>query len=170
MSRARLRKVILAASTVGLLLSVSGAPASAVPAPKAGPGTMAVSPPTVWVNSEENTLTFTYTAAPTGVTRGTLTLAIPSGWTAPQKQNPQDLGFVSASAGKLSVSKSIVSVKKLTRRGSATFTITYTDASAPPTTGPSTFLTAVAAKGKKTRPLASSPVVNLVNPSPPVAT
>jgi titin len=137
------------------------APKDAVAAPAAGPGTMTVSPSVVLASSTDNKLTFTYSAAAAGVSRGTVKFVVPTGWTAPQKKKAQLPGFVSASKGKVVVSKSSVSIKKLTVCGGCLFTITYSDATAPATGKISTFVTSAAAKGRKLGALASQPTVTV---------
>lgn len=159
----RTRNVILAAGTVGILLTV--APTSASAAPATGPGTMTVGPTEVSTSSTGNGLTFTYTAALAGVSRGALKLVVPAGWSAPQKKKSNNAGFVTSSAGKLSIAKSTISVKKLTLCGSCTFTVKYIDATAPASAVISTFATAAAAKGKRTLPLVSSPTVSVSSSS-----
>jgi len=47
---------------------------------------MTVSSPQVSAASAGNNLTFTYTAAATGISDGEVDVAVPNGWTAPQKR------------------------------------------------------------------------------------
>ena len=129
-TRARRSIVILVGATIGTL--AMAAPASAAPTSGPGPGTMTIGTSLVLASSTGNKLIFTYTAA-AAVSRGTWKFVVPTGWTPPQTKNSQDAGFVTASAGKLSIAKLTVSVRKLTLCGTCAATVTYDDATAPAT-------------------------------------
>ena len=73
--------------------------------------------------SSGNTITFTYTAATGGISNGTVTLAVPAGWTAPV--TTATTGCTSASAGTVSTSDQLITVSGVTLAGAGTSTITY---------------------------------------------
>lgn len=156
------RKWAAGAAAVGVvavsLVSATGSPASAA----SGPGTMVVTPQQVLASSTGNTLSFTYTAATAGIRRGELKLTIPKGWSASQQKNPGLPGFVTANAGTLKVTRFSVMLADLTVCGGCRVIMTYADATAPAGAMTSTFTTSVAASGKKTKPVASEPVVAVV--------
>jgi hypothetical protein len=157
---------VLTAVTAVFLISVVALDSAAT---VTGPGALTVTPTQVTTGSSDNTLTFTYTAAPAGLSGGELKLTVPKGWTAPQKKAKTAPGFVSASPARLTVSKSILSLKRLTLCGGCSATITYTDATAPTTIGPSMFEAAAAGAGKRVKPLGADPEVTVVSASQPVA-
>src|SRR5207247_6107848 len=70
------------------------------------------------------TITFTYTAAAGGISNGSVTLAVPAGWSAPSTTG-SNAGYTTASSGTLSVSGQTITVSSLTLGGGSTFTITY---------------------------------------------
>jgi titin len=161
---------IVATGAIGSLLLAG--PASAAPS-TAGPGTMTVTetPTPVVASSTGNTLTFTYTAAAAGVSKGSLQFIVPNDWTLPQKKKATHAGYVHASKGKVVISGSTVSIKRLKVCAGCSITVTYADASAPTTGEISTFATSAAAKGRKVAPLASQPTVTVATlPTAPAIT
>src|SRR5205823_5924539 len=70
------------------------------------------------------TVTFTYTAGAGGISSGSVTLAVPSGWSAPSTTGSA-AGYTTASSGTLSVSGSTITVSSLTLAAGSTLTITY---------------------------------------------
>ncbi len=75
------------------------------------------------VNSNNDVVTFTYTAATGGMSSGTLTLTVPSGWSAPVTTNA--VGCTTASMGTLSASGQTITVAGVTLAAGATTVITY---------------------------------------------
>ncbi len=146
--------VLMALVPVGLQVAL-GAPASAA----TGPGQMFASPTMVLEGSTSDTLTFTYLATKPGLSKGTLSLKVPGGWTAPQKKKPTKPGYVSSSVGTVAVSTGRITVTNVKLCGTCSATITYGDASAPSVTGPFSFAARAAASGDQMRRLASSPSV-----------
>jgi photosystem II stability/assembly factor-like uncharacterized protein len=165
---ARLRNVfVVGTMTAGVLVAI-GTPASAT----TGPGYMSVSPMAVLEGSTGDTLAFTYGAGTPGLSAGTVRLAVPNGWTRPQKKRSDSPGYVSASVGTVAVHKTQIIWRNVTLCASCSATITYSDASAPASLGSSVFATRAAAGGKKvTKPLVSSPSVLVGDvPSTPTIT
>src|SRR5947209_2738690 len=70
------------------------------------------------------TITFTYTAAAGGVSNGSVTLAVPSGWSAPSTTG-SNAGYTTASSGTVTVSGQTITISSLTIGGGSTFTVTY---------------------------------------------
>jgi hypothetical protein len=110
-----------------------------------GSGAMTVSPTGVQTGSTDHTLTFTYTAATGGLGGGKLTLAVPTGWSAPSTTG-SDPGFTSSDCGTVGVSGTTVQVTGVTLAGTASCTIVYgstasggSGASAPSSDGSSAF-------------------------------
>jgi hypothetical protein len=66
---------------------------------------------------------FTYTAGLGGMTNGTVTITVPSGWSAPVTTNA--VGCTTASAGTVATSGQTITVSGLTLTAGATLTITY---------------------------------------------
>src|SRR5207237_9520061 len=73
-------------------------------------------------------ITFTYTAPTGGISSGSVTLAVPSGWSAPSTTS-NAAGYTTATAGTVSVAGSTITVSSLTLAAGNTFTITYGDTS-----------------------------------------
>src|SRR6266511_2131571 len=89
-----------------------------------GSGTLTTPTTNVSASQTDRTLTFTYTAATGGISNGSVTLDVPSGWSAPSTTG-SNAGYSTSSAGTLSVSSQSITVSSLTLAGGATFTITY---------------------------------------------
>src|SRR5438876_916049 len=70
------------------------------------------------------TITFTYTAPTGGISSGSVTLVVPSGWSAPSTTG-SNAGYTTASAGTLTASSSTITVSSLTLAAGNTLTITY---------------------------------------------
>src|SRR5579875_2893969 len=90
-----------------------------------GSGSMTVTPATA-TPSSSTTLTFTFTAASGGLTHGRLSLAVPSGWTAPVTATAP--GKVSSTCGTVGITGSTsrtVTVSTVTKASGASCTITY---------------------------------------------
>ena len=97
--------------------------AYSVTASSNGSGTMTVNPTTA-SPSTPTTLTFTFTAALGGMSSGELSLAVPSGWTAPSTTSGH-AGYTSASTGTLAVSGQAITVSSVTLTSGSTLTVTY---------------------------------------------
>src|SRR5580765_1478066 len=94
--------------------------------PLAVDGAGALTTPTTNVSASQtgNTITFTYTAAAGGMNNGSLTIVVPSGWTAPSITS-NNAGYTTSSSGTVSVAAQTITVSSLTLAGGATATITY---------------------------------------------
>jgi hypothetical protein len=138
-----------------------------------GTGTITVSPTTVITSSTGNDLTFTFTAPAGGMDNGTLTLLIPSGWTAPGGGGSAGgIGGSCAGIAENGASESgqLVTISELSLDGGSTCTIDYgisgsnSGDTAPSTNGPSTFTTEEASTATGTlTPIAVQPVVTVGN-------
>jgi len=89
-----------------------------------GAGALQVNPPSVHVDSTGDTLTFTYTAAPTGVSGGEIDVAVPPGWSAPSTTGAS-AGYVTSTCGSVGATGSTIAVTSVTLGASATCTISY---------------------------------------------
>ncbi|HUJ92496.1 MAG TPA: hypothetical protein VLW05_07335, partial [Gaiellaceae bacterium] len=94
-----------------------------------GSGTMTELPANVSNGSPGNTLTFTYTAATGGMSDGDVTVALPSGWSAPSTTGT-DPGYTTSSTGTVSVAGQTLDVSGVTLAGGATLSIVYGDTGA----------------------------------------
>src|SRR5439155_167080 len=65
-----------------------------------------------------------YTAPAGGISSGSVTLDVPSGWSAPSTTG-SNAGYTTASSGSVSVSSQTITVSSLTLTAGTTFTITY---------------------------------------------
>jgi hypothetical protein len=139
----------------GALTNVAASPSVNVYAAD-GSGTM-TTPTANVVNGSTNTVVFTYKAAAAGgVSNGSVTLTVPTGWPAPTAGN------TTSSVGARSYAGQTVTVSSLTLAVNATFTITYGPAAAPTTGGPQTWSATErsTAAGALTA-LAASPSINI---------
>jgi carboxypeptidase family protein len=107
----------------GVLTPLAISPKTTVHA-QDGSGTMTSPTTSVVHSSTGHTITFTYTAAAGGAYKGTVTLLVPSGWSAPS-QTTTAPGYTTASTGSLSVSGQTITVSNLTRAAGQTLTVTY---------------------------------------------
>ena len=89
-----------------------------------GSGTLTSPTGALNTSSTGNTITFTYTAAAGGLANGSVTLAVPSGWSAPSTTGSA-AGYTTASAGTVGVSSQTITISGITLSGGSTFTITY---------------------------------------------
>src|SRR6185503_1820296 len=113
------------ASAAGTLQPLASSPAVVVLSPD-GSGTISPLPATVAKGSAGNTISFTYTAATGGMQNGSITLAVPGGWSAPSTTST-DPAFSTASTGSLTVSGSTITVAGINLNGADTMTSTYGD-------------------------------------------
>jgi len=89
-----------------------------------GSGTCTANVSSVAAGSTGNTVIFTYTAASAGVIGGSVTIVVPSGWTAPSLTT-NNVGYTTASTGSVTVASQTITVSSVTVAGGSTFTITY---------------------------------------------
>ena len=128
------------ASDEGTLTNLARAPSIAVLAPD-GSGTMTTDTATVSAASTGQSITFAYTAAAGGISKGVVALTVPTGWSPPSAASSSP-GFVTASRGTVSVSGRRIVVAGLTCTSGQTLEVVYgsraaggSGASAPATTG-----------------------------------
>ncbi|MHB8643094.1 MAG: OmpL47-type beta-barrel domain-containing protein [Gaiellaceae bacterium] len=146
----------------GTLSNVAAQPSVTVNNAADGSGTLTASTSSVLAASSGNTITFTYTAAPGGISNGTVTVDIPSGWTAPQTS--AGAGQATSSTGSVSVSGQTITVSSLTLAAGATATITYSSATASSSTGSQAFTTQErSTTGGTLTTIAASPSVTVTN-------
>ena len=131
------------ARSAGTLTNLGSSPSITVNAAN-GSGTLTTLTSVMSASQTGRTITFTYTAATGGINNGTVTLVVPSGWTAPSITS-NNAGYTTASAGTVSVASQTITVSSLTIAGGSTFTITYGD-----TSGGGTGATATATTGAQT--------------------
>jgi hypothetical protein len=110
-------------TAAGSLTSLASSPVVTVYA-KDGSGTMKTVTTSVVHSATGRTITFDYVAATGGIAAGTVTLTVPSGWSAPSKTGT-DRGYVTASKGAVSVSGQTITVSNVTRAAGQDFTLTY---------------------------------------------
>ena len=79
-----------------------------------GAGTLTTPTSEVSASASGKTIAFTYTAATSGMTKGAVTLDVPSGWSAPST-SPSARGYTTVSAGTVSVAGQTITVSNLTR-------------------------------------------------------
>jgi hypothetical protein len=93
-----------------------------------GSGTMTTGTSSVTAGTTGNTITFTYTAASGGTSSGSVTLVVPSGWSAPSTTGAS-AGYTTAtstgSIGTLSVASQTITIPSVTLTSGQTITITY---------------------------------------------
>lgn len=132
-----------------------------------GLGTMTVTPTTAIQSATGKTFTFTFTAPTTGMTHGTVTLTIATGWTAPSTTK-HSAGYVTLtpnSAGTLTITGRTIKVTAVTLGAGQTFAIIYgtgggtTGVTVTSTLGTSTFTT------KEASTSAGTPTTIFVQPT-----
>lgn len=125
-----------------------------------GSGSMAVSPGSVAAGSVGDTLTFTYTAAPGGLSGGEVELTVPAGWSAPTAGN---IALTAGTLGAITGSGPwTVPVTGVSLMAGQTLTITYSGAAAPAVAAAETFPVFEASTAAGTpAALAASPVVTV---------
>src|SRR5205807_8872721 len=110
-------------TSAGSLANIASSPSITVYAAD-GAGTMAAGTSSVSAGQTGRTITFTYTAPTGGISSGSVTLVVPSGWSAPSTTGSA-AGYTTASSGTLSVAGSTITVSSLTLAAGNTLTITY---------------------------------------------
>ena len=110
--------------------------------------------------------TLTYTAPAGGLSNGTLTVAVPAGWTAPATSAGP--GFTTSSVGAVSVAGQTITVSGVTRAAGQTVVITYgsgATATAPAAAGAQTWLVREASTaGGVLTAIAASPTITIYAP------
>src|SRR5205807_3802608 len=96
----------------GSLTNIASSPSITVYAAD-GAGTLTTGTSSVSASQTGRTVTFTYTAATGGVSNGSVTLAVPSGWSAPSTTG-SNAGYTTASSGTVTVSGQTITISSLT--------------------------------------------------------
>src|SRR6185312_9049645 len=112
-------------TSAGSLANLGASPSITVYAAD-GTGTLTTPTSVVSASQTGRTITFTYTAATGGINNGSVTLVVPTGWSAPSTTGA-NAGYSTSSAGTLAVAAQTITVSSLTIAGGSTFTITYGD-------------------------------------------
>src|SRR5439155_8768233 len=110
-------------TSAGSLTNIASSPSITVYAAD-GSGTLTTGTRVVSASQTGRTITFTYTVATGGISNGSVTLVVPSGWSAPSTTG-SNAGYTTASSGTVSVSSQTITVSSLTIAGGSTLTITY---------------------------------------------
>jgi hypothetical protein len=119
-----------ASTSGGVLTSIATPPVLTVYAAD-GSGTLSASTSNVSASQTGNTIAFTFTAPAGGINGGTVTVVVPTGWSAP-KTLAGNAGYTTASTGTVSAASQTITVSGVTLAGAATMTITYGDTSGGP--------------------------------------
>src|SRR5207248_8918660 len=99
----------------GSLTNLGSSPSITVNAAD-GSGTLTTPTANVGNGSTGNTIVLTYTAAAGGLSNGSITLDVPTGWSAPSTAGA-NAGYTTASTGTVSVSGQTITVSSLTLAG-----------------------------------------------------
>src|SRR6266508_2750826 len=110
-------------TSTGTLTNLASSPSITVLAAD-GSGTLTTGTSDVSAGQTGRTITFTYTAGTGGTSSGSVTLAVPAGWSAPSTTG-SNAGYTTASSGTVSVAGQTITVSSLTLGAGSTFTITY---------------------------------------------
>ena len=89
-----------------------------------GSGTLTTPTTNVAAGSTGNTLTFTYTAATGGMRNGSVTLVVPTGWSAPSTTGTA-AGYTTSSTGTVGVAGQTITVSGVTLTATSTLTVVY---------------------------------------------
>jgi len=103
---------------------------------------MTVLPTAVTTGSTGNTLVFTYNAGAGVLASGQIKIIVPGDWSTPQTTTPAAVGYTTSNCGTppaTTVSVVGQTITVIDVNGSGTCTITYSDATAPPSAEVSTF-------------------------------
>ncbi len=106
----------------GVLTNLAASPSITVYAVD-GSGTMASSISVVSAGQTGRTVTLTYTPGTGGMLTGSLTVAVPSGWTAPATSAGP--GYTTSSVGTVSVAGQTITITGITRTAAQTVVVTY---------------------------------------------
>jgi hypothetical protein len=125
-------------TSAGTVTALAASPAIRVYAHD-GSGTLTASPASVAHGSTGKTITLTYTAASGGVSGASVTIVVPSGWSAPSGTGTAP-GFVHVSTGAATISGRTITVSGVTLAGTAKLTVQYGSraSSGPGATAPAT--------------------------------
>ncbi len=152
-------------SSRGTLTALGASPTVTVYAAD-GTGSAASSLSVVSGSQPGLTETLTYTAPAGGLSNGTLTVAVPAGWTAPATSAGP--GFTTASVGTVSVSGQTITVSGVTRTAGQTVVVTYgSGATAAAAAGPGTQswpITTASTAGGILTAIGASPTITIVAP------
>ena len=107
----------------GTFVNVAASPSITVNATD-GSGTLTTPTANVAASSTGNTLIFTYTAAAGGMGGGSISIDVPSGWSAPSTTGAA-AGYTTSTAGSVSVAGQTITVSSLTLAGAATVDVVY---------------------------------------------
>ena len=110
-------------TNVGTLANLGSSPSITQNAPD-GSGSLSPSPSTVGYGTAGNTITFTNTAATGGMANGSVSIDVPSGWSAPSTTGTA-AGYSTSTTGTLSVAGQTISVAGVTLIAGGTFDIVY---------------------------------------------
>ena len=154
-------------SPTGVLKNLPGSPKITVYAAD-GSGNLTASTSAVSPSAAHQTITLTYTAASGGTSDGTVTVALPNGWSEPSTTGSEP-GYTTASPGTISVSGQTITVSGLTLPAGHKLTITYGSkaaggpgATAPATTGAQIWQAEEASTADGTlTDLATSPLISV---------
>src|SRR5439155_778158 len=97
----------------GTLTNLGASPSITLTNAPNGSGTLTTPTASVVAGSAGNTVVFTYTAATGGMTNGAVTVAVPTGWTAPSTAT-NNAGYTTASTGTVSVATQTITVSGVT--------------------------------------------------------
>ncbi|HYF81133.1 MAG TPA: hypothetical protein VD973_28805, partial [Symbiobacteriaceae bacterium] len=125
-------------ATAGGTLANLSAPVTATIYAPDGSGTLTLPQTYVSPGQAGVALTFTYTAAAGGLKDGTVTVAVPTGWTAPSTTSTAP-GYTTASTGTVTATGQTIRVDGVTLSAGGTLTITYSAATAANATGTASF-------------------------------
>jgi hypothetical protein len=107
----------------GTLTALAPAPSITQNAPN-GSGTLATSTTNAVAKSNGNTITFTYTAAAGGTTNGSISVDVPTGWSAPSVTGTA-AGYTTSTAGIVGVAGQTITVSGVTLAAGATVDVVY---------------------------------------------
>ncbi len=144
---------------VGTLVNLASSPSITQYAAN-GSGTATANVSNVAASSTGKTITLTYTAAAGGMNSGSISIDVPSGWSAPSTTGTA-AGYTTSTAGTVSAAGQTITVSSLTLAGAGTVDVVYgatggggTGATVTSSTGAQTWLA-------KQRSLSSGTLVNL---------
>jgi alpha-tubulin suppressor-like RCC1 family protein len=151
----------------GTLKALAASPAATVYAAD-GSGTMTLPATSVSAGQTGRTLPFAFTVGTGGMNNGTVTIAVPAGWSAPSTVATAP-GYVKASTGTVTVSGQTITVTGVTGGTGAVGTVTYGDksgggpgATVSATPGTGTFaIQSKSVSGSTLKPLVVSPAATV---------
>jgi YD repeat-containing protein len=148
-----------APGATGTLVALPAPPAVEVTTSPDGSGSATVSPSSV-AEAKATTFTFTYVAPAGGLDAGSVSLTVPAGWAAPSATSGSQ-GYLTATAGTLSISGQVATVSGLGLASGAKLKLTY-KATTPKSAGNFVFALDEATTSTGTlTPLSSPPAVTV---------